>query len=126
MTLVAIESPPSIRLPTSTDEEDQQGAGITSSTESGGDSTPATSRYITSSIRATLCHLRREGGFFSPWRGFAVYIYVLINILFWGIVGGFLVRIVFPHISPKYLWVQDVIVGIISAAGASRAALLWT
>lgn len=108
LTLTVVEEPPSLYLPLN---EDEQPHLVSNDNER---------VFITSSIRGTLRHLRREGGFWSPWRGLGPnIIFAMAN----GFIRGILIAIL-SVVLPMRL--ATVLGGIASMVALSRFALVCT
>lgn len=87
LVLTTVEDPPAVYLPINQDTESRN---ANPEPRQEGDRV-----FITSSIRGTLRHLRREAGFWSPWRGFAPnlifsFTYAFIQVLVVSILKAFM------------------------------------
>lgn len=116
LTLTVVEEPPAVYLPLSGDAE-----ALNATPKPHLTPRPQGDRvFITSSIRGTLRHLRREAGIWSPWRGLGPHIvFALANIF----TRGVIISILEIFMS---LRLAAVIGGIASMVALSRFALVCT
>lgn len=115
LTLTVVEEPPAVYLPLSDENEALNATPKPHLVSQDGDRV-----FITSSIRGVLRHLRREAGFWSPWRGLGPNIvFALAN----GFVRGIFISIL-ELLMPLRL--ATVIGGIASMVVLSRFALVCT
>lgn len=85
LTLTVVEEPPSVYLSVEEDAEALNAPTTPRLVKQADDRV-----FITSSIRGTLRHLRREAGIWSPWRGFgANFVYLFAFSFFQGLITNF-------------------------------------
>lgn len=115
ITLVVVEEPQAVYLSLDTENEALH-APPTPRLVTNGDSRT----FITSSVRGTLRHLRKEAGPYAPWRGFgANLLFALTN----GLLRAFIVGIMYTMFP---MWLASSIGGILSMLVVSRFALAVT
>ncbi|KAF8421485.1 hypothetical protein EV426DRAFT_201754 [Tirmania nivea] len=115
LTLTVVEEPPAVYLPLDEDAEALNANPKPHLTRAEGDRV-----FITSSIRGTLRHLRREAGMWSPWRGIGPNsLFALANVFTRGVAISIL-EIFMP------LRLAAIIGGIASMVALSRFALVCT
>ncbi|KAF8456634.1 hypothetical protein BGX38DRAFT_1162321 [Terfezia claveryi] len=115
LTLTVVEEPPAVYLPLSEDTEALNATPKPHLTRLEADRV-----FITSSIRGTLRHLRREAGIWSPWRGLVPHIVFALSNIFVRAVIISILEIIMP------LRLAAMIGGIASMVALSRFALVCT